>query len=172
MPSFFRLFKHHIMTDYKKMLCEDMKLFIFEWVILNPEEGNGIKYVRNLNKQELIKVCSYIDGKLSRDEMMEVIIAKQEHFRELARKRKDGCSSSDSSDSSSLSSESSKDSDSSSLSSECSECSKSSLSSECSECSKSSLCSESSESSECSESSLSSESSECSESSEDSEADE
>ena len=88
------------MTDYKKMLCEDMKLFIFEWVILNPEEGKGIKYVRNLNKQELIKVCMYIDGKLSRDEMMEVITAKQEHFRELARRRRDGYSSSDSSDSS------------------------------------------------------------------------
>jgi hypothetical protein len=131
------------MTDYKKMLCEDMKLFIFEWVILNPEEGKGIKYVRNLNKQELIKVCSYIDGKLSRDEMMEVIIAKQEHFRELARKRKD-------SDSSSLSSEAD----------------------ESSESSKSSLSSESSEADESSESSLSSESSECSESSEDSEADE
>ena len=84
------------MTDYKKMLCEDMKLFIFEWVILNPEEGKGIKYVRNLNKQELIKVCMYIDGKLSRDEMMEVITAKQEHFRELARRRKDGYSSSES----------------------------------------------------------------------------
>ena len=88
------------MTDYKKMLCEDMKLFIFEWVILNPEVGKGIKYVRNLNKQELIKVCMYIDGKLSRDEMMEVITAKQEHFRELARRRRDGYSSSDSSDSS------------------------------------------------------------------------
>lgn len=85
------------MTDYKKMLCEDMKLFIFEWVILNPEEGKGIKYVRNLNKQELIKVCMYIDGKLSRDEMMEVITAKQEHFRELARRRRDGYSSSSSS---------------------------------------------------------------------------
>ena len=81
------------------MLCEDMKLFIFEWVILNPEEGKGIKYVRNLNKQELIKVCMYIDGKLSRDEMMEVITAKQEHFRELARRRRDDYSSSDSSDS-------------------------------------------------------------------------
>lgn len=101
------------MTDYKKMLCEDMKLFIFEWVILNPEEGKGIKYVRNLNKQELIKVCMYIDGKLSRDEMMEVITAKQEHFRELARRRRDGYSSSEdsseseSSSSSSLNSESS-----------------------------------------------------------------
>lgn len=98
------------MTDYKKMLCEDMKLFIFEWVILNPEEGKGIKYVRNLNKQELIKVCMYIDGKLSRDEMMEVITAKQEHFRELARRRRDGYSSS-SSDSESDDSDSESDDD-------------------------------------------------------------
>ena len=88
------------MTDYKKMLCEDMKLFIFEWVILNPEAGKGIKYVRNLNKQELIKVCLYIEGKLSRDEMMEVIIAKQEYYRRYARRKKDGCSSSESSESS------------------------------------------------------------------------
>ena len=98
------------MTDYKKMNCEDMKLFIFEWAILNPEEGKGIKYVRNLNKQDLTKVCLYIEGKLSRDEMMDVIIAKQEYFRQLARNRKDGCSSSSSSESS-LSSESSESSD-------------------------------------------------------------
>lgn len=119
------------MTDYKKMLCEDMKLFIFEWVILNPEEGKGIKYVRNLNKQELIKVCMYIDGKLSRDEMMEVITAKQEHFRELARRRRDGYSSSDSSDSESDDDDSESDDDdeessSSSLSSESGEGSESS----------------------------------------------
>ena len=121
------------MTDYKKMLCEDMKLFIFEWVILNPEEGKGIKYVRNLNKPELIKVCMYIDGKLSRDEMMEVIIAKQEHFRELARRRRDDCS--DSSDSSNDSSSDSEGSDSSSDSegSDSSSDSEGSLSSESSE---------------------------------------
>ena len=92
------------------MNCEDMKLFIFEWAILNPEAGKGIKYVRNLNKQDLTKVCLYIEGKLSRDEMMEVIIAKQEYFRQLAKNRKMGSSnslSSESSDSSSLSSESS-----------------------------------------------------------------
>jgi hypothetical protein len=88
------------MTDYKKMRCEDMKLFIFEWAILNPEAGKGIKYVRNLNKQELIKVCLYIEGKLSKDEMMEVILAKQEYFRELARNRKMSSSSSLSSKSS------------------------------------------------------------------------
>jgi hypothetical protein len=91
---FLNFFGYSIMTDYKKMRCEDMKLFIFEWAILNPEAGKGIKYVRNLNKQELIKVCLYIEGKLSKDEMMEVILAKQEYFRELARNRKmSSCSS-------------------------------------------------------------------------------
>ena len=89
------------------MNCEDMKLFIFEWAILNPEAGKGIKYVRNLNKQDLTKVCLYIEGKLSRDEMMEVIIAKQEYFRQLAKNRKMGSSNSLSSESSSLSSKSS-----------------------------------------------------------------
>lgn len=112
------------------MLCEDMKLFIFEWVILNPEEGKGIKYVRNLNKQELIKVCMYIDGKLSRDEMMEVITAKQEHFRELARRRRDDYSSSESNESESDDDDSESDDDdessSSSLSSESGEGSESS----------------------------------------------
>ena len=106
------------------MNCEDMKLFIFEWTILNPEAGKGIKYVRNLNKQDLTKVCLYIEGKLSRDEMMEVILAKQEYFRQLARNRKDGCSSSSSCDSSSCSDSSS---------SRSSESSESSLSSESSD---------------------------------------
>lgn len=133
------------MTDYKKMLCEDMKLFIFEWVILNPEEGKGIKYVRNLNKQELIKVCMYIDGKLSRDEMMEVITAKQEHFRELARRRRDGYSSSSDSDDSD--SESDDDGDSDDDSEEDDDSDDDSEISESSE-SDSSLSSESSESSE------------------------
>jgi hypothetical protein len=99
------------MTDYKKMNCEDMKLFIFEWAILNPEAGKGIKYVRNLNKQDLTKVCLYIEGKLSRDEMMEVIIAKQEYFRQLAKNRKMGSSSSLSSDSSESNSDSEEDDD-------------------------------------------------------------
>ena len=108
------------------MNCEDMKLFIFEWAILNPEAGKGIKYVRNLNKQDLIKVCLYIEGKLSRDDMIEVIIAKQEYFRQLAKNRKMSSSSSLSSDSNSLSSESSESSDSNSLSSENSDSSDSS----------------------------------------------
>ena len=70
------------------MNCEDIKLFIFEWIILHPEAGNGIKYVRNLNKQDLIKVCLYIGGKLSKDVLMEdVIIPKRNHYREIAKQR-------------------------------------------------------------------------------------
>ena len=65
-----------------------MKLFIFEWVILNPEAGKGIKYVRQLNKQELIKVILYIEGKLSKQVLMdEVIIPKKMYFSEIARIR-------------------------------------------------------------------------------------
>jgi hypothetical protein len=75
------------MIDYSKMRCEDMKLFIFEWVILNPKEGSGIKYIRNLNKPDLIKVCLYINGKISKDVLMEVIIARKNYFRETTKQR-------------------------------------------------------------------------------------
>jgi len=76
------------MTNYGKMRCEDMRLFIFEWVILHPEEGKGIKYVRNLNKSDLKKVLLYIEGKMSKDELMEdVIIPIKFQFRETAKQR-------------------------------------------------------------------------------------
>jgi len=75
------------MIDYSKMRCEDMKMFIFEWVILNPEAGSGIKYIRNLNKSDLIKICLYINGKMSKDTILEVIIAKQNYFREKIKQR-------------------------------------------------------------------------------------
>ena len=90
------------MIDYKKGICEDMKLFIFEWIIKHPVEGKGIKYVRNLNKEELIKTCLFIDGKISKDVLMtEVIIPKQEYFRKSAQQRalkKKGYASSDDED--------------------------------------------------------------------------
>ena len=76
------------MTDYSKMRCEDIKLFIFEWIILHPDAGEGIKYVRNLKKQDLIKVCLYIDGKMSKDILMEdVIIPKRNYCKEIAKQR-------------------------------------------------------------------------------------
>jgi hypothetical protein len=76
------------MIDYKKGICEDIKLFIFEWIIKHPAEGKGIKYVRNLNKEELIKACLFIEGKISKEVLMtEVIIPKQEYFRKSAKRR-------------------------------------------------------------------------------------
>jgi hypothetical protein len=76
------------MIDYKKGVCEDMKLFIFEWIIKHPAEGKGIKYVRNLNKEELIKACLFIEGKITKEVLMtEVIIPKQEYFRKSAKRR-------------------------------------------------------------------------------------
>jgi hypothetical protein len=76
------------MTDYSNMRCEDIKLFIFEWIILHPDAGKGIKYVRNLNKQDLIKVCLYIDGKMCKDILMEdVIIPKRNYCKEIAKQR-------------------------------------------------------------------------------------
>jgi hypothetical protein len=76
------------MTDYSRMRGEDMKLFVFEWVILHPEEGKGIKYIRNLNKAELRKACLFIDGKMSKEEFMEeVIFPKKLYFSETAKQR-------------------------------------------------------------------------------------
>jgi len=66
-----------------------MKLFILEWVALNPEAGSGIKYISNLNKADLIKVCLYINGKISKDVLMEVIIARQNYFKEIYAKKKE-----------------------------------------------------------------------------------
>ena len=76
------------MTDYSRMRGEDMKLFVFEWLILHPEEGKGIKYVRNLNKAELRKACLFIEGKISKEVFMEeVIIPKKMYFSETAKLR-------------------------------------------------------------------------------------
>ena len=76
------------MTDRCKKRCYDMKLFILEWVALNPEAGSGIKYISNLNKADLIKVCLYINGKISKDVLMEVIIARQNYFKGIYAKKK------------------------------------------------------------------------------------
>ena len=86
------------MPDYSKMKCHDMKLFLFEWVILNPKEGGCIKYIGNMNRAQLIKVCSYTENKLAKEELMELIIYMKEYLKEYRRKMKnkrEGCDSDD-----------------------------------------------------------------------------
>jgi hypothetical protein len=76
------------MPDYSKMKCYDMKLFLFEWVALNTEEGKYIKYIGNMNRAQLIKVCSYTENKLTKDELIELILYMKEYLKEYRRKMK------------------------------------------------------------------------------------
>lgn len=70
------------------MKCHDMKLFLFEWVALNTEEGKYIKYIGNMNRAQLIKVCSYTENKLTKDELIELILYMKEYLKEYRRKMK------------------------------------------------------------------------------------
>jgi uncharacterized protein YnzC (UPF0291/DUF896 family) len=65
-----------------------MKLFLFEWVALNTEEGKYIKYIGNMNRAQLIKVCSYTENKLTKDELIELILYMKEYLKEYRRKMK------------------------------------------------------------------------------------
>ena len=104
------------MPDYSKMKCYDMKLFLFEWVALNTEEGKYIKYIGNMNRAQLIKVCSYTENKLTKDELIELILYMKEYLKEYRRKmknRKEGRDSDSEADDESDSSDSDDESDSS-----------------------------------------------------------
>lgn len=76
------------MADYSKMKCHDMKLFLFEWVALNPKEASGIKYIGNMNRAQLIKVCSYTENKIDKEELMELIMNLKVYLKEYRIKMK------------------------------------------------------------------------------------
>ena len=61
------------MADYSKMKCYDMRLYLFEWVNNNPEVGSDIKYIHNMSKSQLIKVCLYTEEKISKSELIEIL---------------------------------------------------------------------------------------------------
>lgn len=61
------------MTDSGKKRCYDMRLYLVEWVVLNPEAGKEMKYIYNMNKSQLIKACLYTEGKLSKQELIDLI---------------------------------------------------------------------------------------------------
>ena len=88
------------------MKCHDMKLFLFEWVALNPKKASGIKYIGNMSRTQLIKVCSYTENKIDKEELMELIIYIKvclKEYRIKMKNRREGrdsdCDSSSSSDS-------------------------------------------------------------------------
>lgn len=56
-----------------KMRCYDMRLYLVEWVVLNPEEGREMKYIYNMSKSQLMQACLYTEGKLSKQELIDLI---------------------------------------------------------------------------------------------------
>ena len=59
------------MTDYSKMRCYDMRMYLFEWASYNPEAG--IKYIHNMSKSQLTQICLYTEDRLSKDELTDII---------------------------------------------------------------------------------------------------
>lgn len=74
------------MTDYSKMRCYDMRMYLFEWVSYNPEAG--IKYIHNMSKSQLIQMCLYTEDRLSKDELIDIITVVKNSLKENKRRLK------------------------------------------------------------------------------------
>jgi hypothetical protein len=77
------------MADYSKMKCYDMRMYLFEWVNNNPEVGSDIKYIHNMSKSQLIKVCLYTEEKISKSELIETIVDAKNIMKEYKKRMKD-----------------------------------------------------------------------------------
>jgi hypothetical protein len=77
------------MADYSKMKCYDMRMYLFEWVKNNPEEGRYIKYIHNMSKSQLTKVCLYTEEKISKSELIEIITIAKNIMKENKKRMKD-----------------------------------------------------------------------------------
>lgn len=77
------------MVDYSKMKCYDMRMYLFEWVNNNPELGSDIKYIHNMSKSQLIKVCLYTEEKVSKSELIETIVIAKNIMKENKKRMKD-----------------------------------------------------------------------------------
>lgn len=77
------------MADYSKMKCYDMRMYLFEWVNNNPDVGSDIKYIHNMSKSQLIKVCLYTEEKISKSEMIETIVDAKNIMKENKKRMKD-----------------------------------------------------------------------------------
>jgi hypothetical protein len=74
------------MTDYSKMRCYDMRMYLFEWTSYNPEAG--IKYIHNMSKSQLIQMCLYTEDRLSKDELVDIMIDVKNSLKENKKKLK------------------------------------------------------------------------------------
>ena len=61
-------YQHSAMTTIaknSKMRCYDMRLYLVEWVVLN--------HIYNMSKSQLMQACLYTEGKLSKQELLDLI---------------------------------------------------------------------------------------------------
>jgi hypothetical protein len=62
-----------VKDNNSKRRCYDMRLYLVEWVVLNPEAGREMKYIYNMSKSQLIQACLYTEGKLTKQELIDLI---------------------------------------------------------------------------------------------------
>ena len=74
------------MTDYSKMRCYDMRMYLFEWASYNPEAG--IKYIHNMSKLQLTQICQYTEDRLSKDELIDIITVVKNSLKENKKRLK------------------------------------------------------------------------------------
>ena len=74
------------MTDYSKMRCYDMRMYLFEWASYNPEAG--IKYIHNMSKSQLTQICQYTEDRLSKDELIDIINVVKNSLKENKKRLK------------------------------------------------------------------------------------
>lgn len=77
------------MANYSAMKCYDMRLYLFEWIKNNPEAGGDIKYIHNMSKSQLIRVCLYTEEKISKSELIETITIAKNIMKENKKRMKD-----------------------------------------------------------------------------------
>lgn len=77
------------MANYNAMRRYDMIMYIFEWIHNNPDEGRDIKYIHNMSKLQLSKVCLYTEDKLSKSELIDIITIVKNIIKENKKRMKD-----------------------------------------------------------------------------------
>jgi len=63
-----------------------MRMYLFEWTSYNPEAG--IKYIHNMSKSQLIQMCLYTEDRLSKDELVDIMIDVKNSLKENKKRLK------------------------------------------------------------------------------------
>jgi len=82
------------MTNYGKMKCADMRIYIYDWIKNNPKEGKYIKYIQKMSKSQLTKICLYTETKINKQELVDIILIIKNNLKDkkkMINEAKGGC---------------------------------------------------------------------------------